>query len=436
MSIRFLPMELWTKIFEAAINHNTAYVDVYALRQAYERNTTLTACALVRKDWAAPAQALLFRDISLGVIVDPANSSVVGDAYELERPLRPGHTDSTLKSLISTLEAFHISGSAIPSAVRALHLCVGHTEVDRPRAARHNSDTMDHIVHGSPADVARAISLCTGLVHLSFFIGAFERGHLDFSDANLALLRSAHLPHLRHLSVDSYNYQGWQFDFSGYSNPDVTPAHQLIATFAHQLTILDVKFNRDCHLDDGDPLPPLPRLRTLRIDGETENIREAVSATAAQLEHIVVTWPSLPPEVYTIRELTLDFLWRGDHSIFRCLEILNVAGNNGSATDADLHVLGSLPTSLRRLSLPAGLVQLAFERTAEYLRRLPRLESLTLIRPAWYVDVFDPPRLVWVGVFEVPRVFHVPVFVAPSVGLCHALLYTRKAHCQAALACP
>lgn len=380
-------------IFECAVDYIPGYVDADALQNGYTRNAILTSSALVSKAWALPAQKVLFRDISLGVRgsniayeIYQSGSDDDGEEFDGER-YRPGRTGPALRSLITALEAFRDAGSAIPRHVRALHLCIGHTSAEgfNPKLSA------DHIIHGSPADVLRAVSLCPGLIHFSLVVGVYHPDDNDFAvfpPDGLAMLGKANLRNLRHLSVQTEADEEFFIQRYRYNWPLSKAAYQIIAALAPHITLLDT------HLEFGDgediidaPLPVFPKLHTLYSTCWTTHLQEAIRSRAPSLHRASLPWVGsgglreLVPHI--IRELCImdSFGIGADISRFEELEALEIqSGMMGTI----LKMPQSLPRSLRRLRirLPATAFDfgsLALE-VAKAASLLPHLDFITFVR--------------------------------------------------------
>lgn len=298
-----LPQEILLHIFECAVGFIPGYLNVNALQRSYERNATLRMCALVCKDWAAAAQDVLFRDISLGVTTltenDPSNVHAG----------RGGTTAPALQSLIATLETFR----AVPRRVRALHLGIGTGDTqfcDRTRR-------LQWIRHGPASQVIRAVTLCPDLVHLCVAIGVKpedDDDEMSFSSRTLAPLKTASLPNLQQLSVranetDLFAASVWKTTMY----PNTLSVNALIASLADRLTFLQVNtlLPEDEDMPDHSlipPLPPLPRLETFFGNGLRHD-RTALATNAPLLhrgDYRDIDF--LPP---TVRWDMLWFVWPG-----------------------------------------------------------------------------------------------------------------------------
>ncbi|KZW00756.1 hypothetical protein EXIGLDRAFT_830432 [Exidia glandulosa HHB12029] len=411
-----LPPEILLLVFESAVDYMPGFIDPDALQSAYERNYTLTACAVVCKSWAAPAQMALFRDITLGITADDVDEDEIADNDDGER-CRPGRTTPALASLVSTLEKFRDSVSTIPNSIRAIHLCIGETDMT---GVENPEFDLDNIIHGSPADVFRAIALCPGLVHLSIVLGLYreddERSIAPmFSAEDIAMLKAgvADLPNLRQLSIQTQD----DTEFIKFCRYRIIPAESsntLIAALSDRLALLNVSIDGGRAPDEdkpeagSQPISAFPMLHTFRNEGDTSNIRTAILQHAPRLRRVELPWyltvahaKLVAPEF--VEELKLGSVREEDDlASFSQLEVLEL-DDFVRVTKTDLPVLRTLPRTLRKIVLPATAFEVdsLAEKVADALRGLPNLESITAMQVPWSPAV-------------VKQVCHLPVHIVPQ----------------------
>ncbi|KZW00851.1 hypothetical protein EXIGLDRAFT_761406 [Exidia glandulosa HHB12029] len=394
-----LPDEIWLSVFEMAVAFSPDFIDLCVLRDGRERNRTLASCALVCRSWAPLAQKVLFRDISLGVVTVPPREESGDSDHEDEDDYwsdeedggrKPtGETAPSLWSLIATLRALRERHSPIPDNVRALHVTLGRTGGKMEGNGVRALIEEPYVNHCSPTDVARAVSLCPRLLHLSITIGATDPetdGHNStaFNQEDFDLMGGT-LSQLRQLSIRVMS--NFEFCEHWLTMPRWTAGHQLIRVTARSLLFLQMEVYSDIddpdepHFDDVRELPDLPRLRSLVIHQPSYLLSRAVSSPsrAPNLEIAQTYRHTIPVQVKHLRGFTGGWAALRDYPRLESVDLGFYKNPNTLAAMLDM-----LPRTIREVTINSkALLELRGMYAVDTaLRNATFLESVVIVHEA------------------------------------------------------
>ncbi|EJD42975.1 hypothetical protein AURDEDRAFT_152678 [Auricularia subglabra TFB-10046 SS5] len=275
-----LPEDILLSVFDAVASYTPGLVSMEDIDARGDRSDTLASAALVCRSWAACAQRVLFRDIFL-----PSTTILSRD--EFSWPVVRRSTE-TLHALVRALEQGHAQ------FVRALHLGFGEVPgCDVDHESRWNSyledDREPQVRHLEL--VARAISLCPRLAHLSLYIGTpFDVDDLAFPPG--AIARISGLRHLRQLTLCNLSDASYNDRYSAFLGDYVLPGfalgHQVIKTFRSQLAVLELDYMADeRRIIRSEPLS-LPKLHTFRAGHVPPELRAVLQhkGSCPSLKHV------------------------------------------------------------------------------------------------------------------------------------------------------